>query len=205
MQGPPGQPPYGYPPQQPQYGQQQYGQQPAGGYGQPPPQQWGPPPGMQPQGGGRRAPTTSVTTGLYVAMYVLCMLGTGFLGILGGNRATQEAIPFIPLPIFVWSIMSLVLIYKMWESINDGMTKPTPGAAVGFLFIPFFSIYWIFIAWATWPNRYNDYCHRHGIQAPRLTIAVHLCSILLWWVPIAGIVLMAMAIAKSCKAINALR
>lgn len=147
----------------------------------------------------------TLTTGLYVAMFVLCILGTGFLAALGSNRATQEAIPFIPLPIFVWSIMNLVLIYKMWSAINDGMTKPTPGAAVGFLFIPFFSIYWIFVAWVSWPNRYNEYCQRNGIRAPQLGIGIHLCSLLLSWIPIAGLVLMALAIAKSCKAVNALR
>ena len=152
MQGPPGQPPYGQPPYgQPPYGQPQqpydqqqqqqqpydqgqpgaYGGQPQAqqGYGQPPPQAqqgYGQPP-MQ-QSSGARAPAVKMSGGLYIAFFVISMLATGFLSMLGSNRATTEAIPFIPLPIVVWSILQMVFVYKMWAAINDGVTKPTPSA-----------------------------------------------------------------------------
>src|SRR5215472_4189380 len=43
-------------------------------------------------------------------------------------------------------IALLVLIYQMWQSIQDGHARTTPGKAVGFLFIPFFNLYWMFQA-----------------------------------------------------------
>src|SRR5262249_1193601 len=43
-------------------------------------------------------------------------------------------------------IITCILIYKAWDLIQDGRPQTTPGKAVGFLFIPFFNLYWIFIA-----------------------------------------------------------
>lgn len=36
--------------------------------------------------------------------------------------------------------------YAFWTIVQDGTDKPKPGEAVGFLFIPFFSWYWIFVS-----------------------------------------------------------
>jgi hypothetical protein len=37
----------------------------------------------------------------------------------------------------------------------------TPGKAIGFCFIPFFNLYWIFIAFSQWAKDYNKFI-RHG-------------------------------------------
>jgi hypothetical protein len=52
---------------------------------------------------------------------------------------------------FVRIIFGLIWLYSSWNSIPPEMrfTKSrtmTPGAAVGFLFIPFFNLYWLFVA-----------------------------------------------------------
>lgn len=44
------------------------------------------------------------------------------------------------------AIYQLMLIYKLWSLIPPQRAETTPGKAIGFLFIPFFSIYWIFVA-----------------------------------------------------------
>lgn len=93
--------------------------------------------------------------GLYVTLYVLCMIATGGLVALGSSPRTTEAIPFIPMPMVVLGIVMMVFIYKMWNAINDGHTKPTPGAALGLLFVPFFSIYWVFVVYPGWATRYT--------------------------------------------------
>lgn len=36
--------------------------------------------------------------------------------------------------------------YAFWTIVQDGTQKPKPGEAVGFLFIPFFNLYWIFVS-----------------------------------------------------------
>ena len=43
-------------------------------------------------------------------------------------------------------VIWLTLIHRLWSTIEQGNVRTTPGKAVGFLFIPFFNLYWIFIA-----------------------------------------------------------
>ena len=46
----------------------------------------------------------------------------------------------------VGSIFYLVWLYKAWKVASRSPEDPSPGQAVGFLFIPFFNLYWIFRA-----------------------------------------------------------
>ncbi len=199
MQPPPGQPPYGQPP----YGQQPYAPQQQQQYQQYPQQQpYGyPPQQAMPTG---RAPQVRMSGGIYITLYVIAMLATGMLAALGSQRASQEAIPFIPLPMFVLGIVQMIFIYKMWNAINDGQTKPTPGAALGFLFIPFFSLYWIFVVWGAWPTRYNAYIQRQRIQAQPVGQGLFIAALLCGWIPLVGLVLWAIVLGKVCGAVNAL-
>jgi hypothetical protein len=43
-------------------------------------------------------------------------------------------------------ITYLVWLYRAWDSVPPAHRSTTPGQAVGFLFIPFFNLYWIFRA-----------------------------------------------------------
>lgn len=66
----------------------------------------------------------------------------------------------IGLPLLVYILIQL---YKAWKSIQilrdyDVLEKwkmPTPGKAIGFLFIPIFHLYWGFIAYSTLLSRAN--------------------------------------------------
>jgi hypothetical protein len=214
-------------PQQPQYpNPQQYGQQPPPQYGQQPPQYGQQPPqyGQQPQGmmmpmqpgmpmpmqpgmqgmNMGRAPDVRMSGGLYITLYLLCMVATIGLSALASSPRTTEAIPFVPLPLLVLGIVQLVFIYKMWASINDGQTKPTPGAAVGFLFIPFFSLYWIFVVFPGFATQYNAYIQRQRINAQPLGQGLFIAALLLGWLPLVGLILWAMVLGRVCGAVNAL-
>jgi len=212
MQPPPGQPPYGQPPygypqqqqQQQQYPQQQYQQQ------QPYPQQQMQPYPQQMQQQqyaqpmmGARAPVR-MSGALYITLYVISIIATGILVALGSNSATTEAIPFIPLPMIVLGIVQMVFIYKMWNAINDGMTKPTPGAALGLLFVPFFSFYWIFVVWPGWATQYNAYAQRNRLQVQPVGQGLFIAALLCAWLPLVGLVLWAIVLGKVCGAVNAL-
>lgn len=142
--------------------------------------------------------------GLYIVLFLLCQLSLGSLGALAGNRATQEAAAALPLPMLVLGVVMMMFLYKMWNAINDGQTKPTPGAAVGLLFVPIFSLYWLFVVWPGYASQYNAYCQRHGIQAQPLSMGLILCTILLGWIPLVGTVLMCMTLARISSAVNAL-
>jgi hypothetical protein len=67
------------------------------------------------------------------------------------------------------SIVWLVLIYKAWAAIQDGHARTSPGKAVGFLFIPFFNVYWMFQAYWGLAKDYNAYVDRHATPAPKLS------------------------------------
>lgn len=71
--------------------------------------------------------------------------------------------------IIVATIYNFAILAKMWGSIQDGVTPITVGKAIGFLFIPVFSVYWIFRAWGSYPGEYNKYLDRHQLNAPKLS------------------------------------
>lgn len=107
-----------------------------------------------------------------------------------------------------------VLMYKAWAAIQDGYARTTPGKAVGFMFIPFFNIYWIFQALHGFAKDYNTYLDRHGVSAPKLTEGLFLAICILTLVslvPFLGIlaalvnvVLVIIVAGKVCDAVNAL-
>ena len=68
--------------------------------------------------------------------------------------------------------VTLSILYKVWAAIQDGITTTTPGKAVGFLFIPFFNIYWLFRAWGGYPNEYNAFVDRYRLGVPKLSGAL---------------------------------
>ncbi len=59
----------------------------------------------------------------------------------------------------------LMLLYQCWSVIQDGSAQATPGTAVGFLFIPVFHIYWMFVAIAGLANDLNQYVRRYNIES----------------------------------------
>ena len=65
---------------------------------------------------------------------------------------------------FCW----LALIYKLWSAIEQGNVRTTPGKAVGFMFIPFFNLYWMFQVYWGWAVDYNNYCDERGINGPKM-------------------------------------
>ncbi|HUS68403.1 MAG TPA: hypothetical protein VMZ28_27905 [Kofleriaceae bacterium] len=206
---PPGGPPY--PPQQPYYPPQQQGyyQQPQQGYYQQPPQQgyypqppqqgYAPQPGPLPQ-------VKRVSAGLYVTMWIIGIAGSGIMGgLVASGGHVDELIPFIPLPILLGAIFLWVLLYKAWAAIQDGHARTTPGKAVGFLFIPIFNIYWLFIAIGSWGKGFNAFAERQGIQhrAPAGLFMLHcVCS----FIPFVSLITLFTGIAilvQFCRGINA--
>lgn len=45
------------------------------------------------------------------------------------------------------TIFSLILLYRYWAVMQPYTKRTTPGKAVGFLFIPIFNFYWLFVAY----------------------------------------------------------
>lgn len=111
--------------------------------------------------------------------------------------------------VVVHTIITLVVLYKLWDVLQDGVTTVSPGKAIGFLFIPFFNIYWIFRTWAGYPKEHNDYLDRHQLTAPKLPgviftvfpVIVLLSAILVLPILVLPFVTLFL-ISRSCDAIN---
>jgi hypothetical protein len=64
-------------------------------------------------------------------------------------------------------VLYYVILYKCWKVVQDGYARTTPGQAVGFLFLPFFNWYWMFVAYGGLAKDMNAYMARHQIYAER--------------------------------------
>lgn len=74
-------------------------------------------------------------------------------------------------------IVFMILLYKMWQFIPSNYRRTTPGKAVGFLFIPFFNIYWIFQALWGWAKDFNKFVSKNGF--PVIGIFISLINFIL--------------------------
>ena len=76
----------------------------------------------------------------------LSMTGIELLILLGG--ADEDDLGILALfgivPIILGLIFTCILHYRCWKAIPEGFARLTPGKAVGYLFIPFFNLYWSF-------------------------------------------------------------
>lgn len=78
------------------------------------------------------------------------------------------------------------MLYRFWCIAYDaGVARTEPGKAVGFLFIPFFNFYWVFVSLRGLCLDYNRYCETNGINNyPRANDVLALITCILF---IAGI------------------
>ena len=92
---------------------------------------------------------------------------------------------FLAFPIIItgW-IFGAILIYRLWEVIPAEIARTTPGKAVGLSFIPFFGLYWIFVAYKGLSEDMNKTLQWRGIpyQVDRYTgLLFCLLTILVWF------------------------
>lgn len=97
------------------------------------------------------------------------------------------------IPMLVMGILNAMLLYKAWDSIQDGFARTTPGKAIGLLFIPFFNIYWMFQAVWGLSKDINSFRYRHRLEGEKLPENLFLLIVILTWliiIPYLGVVLM---------------
>ena len=77
-------------------------------------------------------------------------------------------------------VMVTILFYKLWQSIQGGTVRTTPRKAVGFMFIPFFNIYWMFqLTWG-WAIDFNKYVEEKKINTPKVSESIPYQICILW-------------------------
>ena len=116
--------------------------------------------------------------------------------------------------LMVQMIYTFVILWKMWNSIQDGHARTTPGKAIGFLFIPLFNLYWVFQIWGGFPTDYNNYVNRYQLPIPYLSsrlFTAYPVLMLLTSIPFLGILASVVnmfvflgIVCGTCDAVNAL-
>jgi hypothetical protein len=96
------------------------------------------------------------------------------------------------------TVLGYILLYRSWLLIQDGNARTTAGVAVGFCFIPFFNLYWIYVAFVGLSKDMNSYCRERQIAAPVISegmvLAYYILSLIsiinipLSFIPYVGIV-----------------
>ncbi|MBT7216353.1 MAG: DUF4339 domain-containing protein [Verrucomicrobia bacterium] len=64
--------------------------------------------------------------------------------------------------LFLTMILNYVFLYRAWHILQPGEARTSPGKAVGFLFIPFFNLYWIFVSYHGWALDWNRIRNSHS-------------------------------------------
>ena len=181
-----GYPPQGYPPQ---------------GY---PPQGY-PPQGYAPQGAGL-PPARRVSPGLYITLWWIGLVGGGSMtGLAVSDPKLTELVAVCWAPLLIGAIAFWVLIYKAWSAIQDNQARTTPGKAVGFLFIPLFNFYWLFVAIGSWGKEFNGFAARRGV-AFRASEGLFIAHCAFSLIPILAVVSLFTGtgvILQFCRGINA--
>jgi len=91
----------------------------------------------------------------------ICLWVAAAFFILAGLCLFGESAPMFlvlllvgSMPFMVGFILCLVRMHRAWQVVQPatglgrGLNIPTPGQAIGFLFIPFYNFYWFFVAYA---------------------------------------------------------
>ena len=65
------------------------------------------------------------------------------------------------LPLCAGAVIQFIYIYKLWQIVQDGFARTSPGQAVGFMFIPYFNYYWFLPVYHGLAKDMNAYIDRH--------------------------------------------
>lgn len=120
------------------------------------------PPGVSPPGPlpGSLVSTLYLVTGLVMAGGLVVGVGLIIAGAAMGNDGEVLAMigmlfcGLAYMSIFVYAIVNALWIYKMWSWVppserhtNMWRKYISPGTALGFMFIPYFNVYWMFVVY----------------------------------------------------------
>jgi len=134
------------------------------------------------------------------------------------NNSDQELAMQITLmgllPVIIGFIIRMVLLYKMWDAIQESRPRTTPGMAVGLMFIPCWNIYWLFQTHWGWAQDFNRFADEDDLDVPKMPeglaltyCLLNLAAIVPFLGPIAGFVgfvILLIFLNKACDGVNAL-
>lgn len=107
---------------------------------------------------------------------------------------------------FIGTIIFFKFLHRAWRLLQpSGQASTTPGKAVGFCFVPLLNIVWPFFALYGFARDWNRILSTYTdtTDAPRMTEGIFLtfciCNVVF---PFVNVILLPIAVAEMCKAIN---
>ena len=172
------------------------------------------PPGMEYPPTGTKRASFGLLVGLLIGAIVVGVGGFAFsVSVSSRGPDSEDSAALLLLATFgtaavlllISSILCYVYLYRAWNCLRFGDPRTTAGKAIGFLFIPFFNIYWIFVAIYGLAQDWNRITASYpNIQkAPRLSEGMFLtyliCSLVV--APL-GIIFWFIVYKQMCDGIN---
>jgi hypothetical protein len=166
------------------------------------------------------APTKRMSKGFFVGSLIagpvlaLATTGVGVYRFTSRNYSDLMLTPYTSISLLLWIlwvVVLLILIHKMWSAIQDGHARTTPRRAVGFLFIPIFSFYWVFPAVWGFAQDYNRHIAHRQLNLRRLPEGLFLAFAIIAvvsWIPMllaVNLIISPIMAAKTCDAVNRLQ
>ena len=111
-----------------------------------------------------RPGSTMMLYGFMMTLGILVWVVLGIFQYLFVSKILPEYLLLISifyfLLLFLYFILSSLLIHRGWKAVDDGCSQTTPAKVLGFLFIPLFNLYWYFVAYGSladeWDRVYQD-------------------------------------------------
>jgi amino acid transporter len=104
----------------------------------------------------------------YIAMLIFTVVAV--IGLNGYSRSDRDiGAVFLVLTVItaLWvCIYGAIVLHRAWRTLQGSTARTTPGKAVGYLFIPFFGLYWVFQAYHGWAKDYNQHLVSQGLDQP---------------------------------------
>lgn len=126
-------------------------------------------------------------------------------GLLAGSAAGSILFMAGGIVNIIATILAYITLYRAWYCLQPGhLARTTPGKAIGFLFIPFFNIYWLFQAFKGLATDWNKTASSYNElqQAPRLSDGVFLTFCIGCFFPPLNVIMLFIVMSQMCKGIN---
>ena|GEM_PF-626907 len=114
-------------------------------------------------------PNLGRTLNIYFALWAVCLIVGIASSVLCARGVTDILTVIAVVGAILFGIVGVVvfqylILYQSWKLIPADIARTTPGRAVGFLFIPIFNLYWMFIAYAGLCKDMNKTFRQCGVQ-----------------------------------------
>jgi uncharacterized Tic20 family protein len=107
-----------------------------------------------------RSNVMAVVLSCLLAVIVAIVIVVSSIAIAPNSRSNPApvifAIALFFTAILVVSIYRLIIIYRIWKSIQPFGVRTSPAAAVGYCFVPFYNFYWLFHIYHGWALNFNS-------------------------------------------------